>query len=98
MAETNTGEAMNQEEILEQDSVETDAVEETVEEAAEDCTDSASEAAGESGDKKKGFFQKKKDKKDEQIEELNDRLKRNMAEFDNFRKDCHVRGGSEECD
>ena len=29
---------------------------------------------------------KKKDKKDEQIEDLNDRLKRQMAEFDNFRK------------
>ena len=28
----------------------------------------------------------KKDKKDEQIEELTDRLKRQMAEFDNFRK------------
>lgn len=28
----------------------------------------------------------KKDKKDLQIEELNDRLMRNMAEFDNFRK------------
>lgn len=35
---------------------------------------------------KKGFFKKKKDKKDEQIEELNDRLKRQIAEFDNFRK------------
>ena len=35
---------------------------------------------------KKGFFKKKKDKKDEQIEELNDKLKRQMAEFDNFRK------------
>lgn len=35
---------------------------------------------------KKGFFGKKKDKKDGQIEELTDRLKRNMAEFDNFRK------------
>lgn len=35
---------------------------------------------------KKSFFPKKKDKKDEQIEELTDRLKRNMAEFDNFRK------------
>ena len=32
------------------------------------------------------FLQKKKDKKDEQIEDLNDRLKRQMAEFDNFRK------------
>lgn len=35
---------------------------------------------------KKGFFGKKKDKKDQQIEDLTDRLKRNMAEFDNFRK------------
>lgn len=35
---------------------------------------------------KKGFFGKKKDAKDTQIEELTDRLKRSMAEFDNFRK------------
>lgn len=35
---------------------------------------------------KKGIRKKKKDKKDEKIEELNDRLVRNMAEFDNFRK------------
>ena len=39
---------------------------------------------------KKSFFKKekkeKKDKRDEQIAELNDRLIRNMAEFDNFRK------------
>ncbi|PXV93471.1 molecular chaperone GrpE [Lachnotalea glycerini] len=38
---------------------------------------------------KKGIFGKKKDKKDkkdEQIEELTDRLKRTMAEFENFRK------------
>jgi molecular chaperone GrpE len=32
------------------------------------------------------FFKKKKDKKDEKIEELNDKLVRNLAEFDNFRK------------
>lgn len=38
-------------------------------------------------DEKKGLFKKKKkDKKDEQIEELNDRLTRQMAEFENFRK------------
>ena len=38
---------------------------------------------------KKGFFGKKKekkDKKDEQIADLTDRLKRQMAEFDNYRK------------
>jgi len=34
----------------------------------------------------KKFFGKKKDKKDEKIEELTDQLKRQMAEFDNFRK------------
>lgn len=51
----------------------------------EEAPESGSEAAGTSGDKK-GFFKKKKDKKDEQIEELNDKLKRQMAEFDNFRK------------
>lgn len=36
--------------------------------------------------KKEGFFKKKKDKRDEQIEELQDKLKRQMAEFENFRK------------
>jgi molecular chaperone GrpE len=45
------------------------------------------EAAADDSGKKEGFFKKKKkDKKDEQIEELNDRVKRQMAEFDNFRK------------
>ena len=63
---------------------------------AEECEEtvetdgSAAEQETEEGDveepKKSGFFKKKKDKKDEQIEELNDRVKRQMAEFDNFRK------------
>lgn len=41
------------------------------------------------GKTKASFFGKKKkekEKKDQQIEELTDRLKRSMAEFDNFRK------------
>lgn len=57
----------------------TSASDET-EEASEDVPEDA--AQGE----KKGFFKKKKDKKDEQIEELNDKVKRQMAEFENFRK------------
>ena len=49
--------------------------------------DVASADADAKADEKKGLFKKKKkDKKDEQIEELNDRLKRQMAEFENFRK------------
>ena len=39
-----------------------------------------------SGSGKKRWKDKKKDKKDEQIEELTDKVKRQMAEFDNFRK------------
>ena len=42
------------------------------------------ESAGETP--KRGFFKKKKDKRDTQIEELTDRVQRQMAEFDNFRK------------
>lgn len=51
--------------------------------------DAEPEEAAEGGEIKRGLFGKKKDKKDkkdQQIEELNDRLKRNLAEFDNFRK------------
>ena len=65
------------------------ASEESASEPSEDAeaSDTSSE---EDDDKKKGKFFKKKDKKkdpkDEKIEELNDRLIRNMAEFDNFRK------------
>lgn len=53
---------------------------------AENADAEASEADSEDPDKKKSFFKKKKDKKDEQIEELTDKVKRQMAEFDNFRK------------
>lgn len=55
---------------------ETDAAEE------EDAEEESSEEAP----KKKGFFAKKKDKKDEQIADLTDKLTRQMAEFDNYRK------------
>lgn len=47
------------------------------------------EENGKSDTEKKGFFGRKKEKKDprdEKIEELTDRLQRSMAEFDNFRK------------
>ena len=47
---------------------------------------SEDDASADADDKKGLFKKKKKDKKDEQIEELNDRLKRQMAEFENFRK------------
>lgn len=40
----------------------------------------------ETSGKKEAKKKKKKDKRDEQIEDLTDRLKRSMAEFDNYRK------------
>ena len=71
----------------------TEAVaEETVEEEAgsEASEEEALEETAEEGSEKgaKGLFKRKpkKDKKDEQIEELKDKLTRQMAEFDNFRK------------
>ena len=44
------------------------------------------QAKGKTAEKKGLFGKKKKDKKDEKIEELTDMVKRQMAEFDNFRK------------
>ena len=64
-----------------EETVETTETEETSEEAVEETTEENEEKP-----KKEGFFKKKKDKRDEQIEELNDRVVRQMAEFDNFRK------------
>lgn len=77
------------EEVLEEvNEAENDISEETDEEITEDSAETAEgqEEADEESAEKKGFFKKKKDKKDEQIEELNDKLKRQMAEFENFRK------------
>lgn len=71
---------------------------ETAEENAEDENDAADDGQQEemkqedaqaSKGEKKGPFkkrEKKKDKRDERIEELTDQVKRQMAEFDNFRK------------
>lgn len=76
-----------EEEVTETETPETaEAAEETAEEVT--AEESAEETEdGKNGKKeKKGFFSKKKDPRDAQIEELTDRLKRNMAEFDNFRK------------
>ena len=53
---------------------------------AEAAKDESSEAKESKGVFKKKDKKEKKDKKDEQIAELNDRVLRQMAEFENFRK------------
>jgi len=87
-------------ETIDNETAENKAEEIEIEGADEESTQTAEETkdtdvneakseddASTDADEKKGLFKKKKkDKKDEQIEELNDRLKRQMAEFENFRK------------
>lgn len=77
-------------EVVEETTETAEATEDAEKEESTEET-STEESAGseektETSEKKKGFFSKKKDKKDEQIEELTDRNRRLMAEFDNFRK------------
>ena len=69
----------------ETDSRAEDSTEEAEAPDGEDVMDGTFTQAPENAPKK-SFFKKKKDKKDEKIEELTDQVKRQMAEFHNFRK------------
>lgn len=84
---------------MEKETVTDEILEETEQEAAEDMTQEQTDAQAAENqpddkdvqtDDKKRFFGKKKDKKDKQIEDLTAQLddlrKRNLAEFENFRK------------
>ena len=84
---------------MEKETVTDEILEETEQEAAEDMSQEQTDAQAaedQPDDKdvqtedKKCFFGKKKDKKDKQIEDLTAQLddlrKRNLAEFENFRK------------
>lgn len=83
----------------EKETVADEILEETEQEAAEDMSQEQTDAQAAENqpddkdvqtDDKKRFFGKKKDKKDKQIEDLTAQLddlrKRNLAEFENFRK------------
>lgn len=78
------------EETVESSCTQEEAVEEAVEtEAAAEGADKEDVSETEEEAKERKFFGKKKekkDKKDEKIEELTDQVKRQMAEFDNYRK------------
>lgn len=76
---------INEEKMKEEDS--SDSGNEGKTDDSDEKSDTDSEKDEEKYPKEKAsFFKKKKDKKDEKIEELKDRLMRNMAEFENFRK------------
>lgn len=78
------------EEAVETETLNEEAVAENAEAAETDNADATSEDAAEEAEQptkeKAKLFKKKKDPKDEKIEELSDKLLRQMAEFDNFRK------------
>ncbi len=86
--EKDTGEAKEAAETSSETEEDAETEKDAETEAGKDTETDQAEAKEESKEKKDGFFgkKKKKDKKDEQIEELNDKLRRQMAEFDNFRK------------
>lgn len=95
MSEENRNTSEIEEEVKETEKTETpeETQEENIQETEENgAEESQEQTASEEGEKQEGkaktsfFGKKKKDKKDQQIEELTDKLKRSMAEFDNFRK------------
>lgn len=85
-----SGEEIKNEELdqeLEQEGAPEEEAVEAVQEGSEEAEGCGSEDSGkDQTPEKKSFFKKKKDPRDEKIEDLTDRLKRSMAEFDNFRK------------
>lgn len=102
MADEKNVEEMNQETVENGETCESEASQESggqececgadAQETAAEAEENAEEQDGADGaDKeKKGFFSKKKDKKEEafksQISELQDKVMRQMAEFENFRR------------
>lgn len=76
--------------LEEKETEEAEECEETqTEEVLEECEETEEKQDGEEVKEKRGFFGKKKEKKDKrdvEIEELTDKYKRTLAEFDNFRK------------
>lgn len=83
-----TAETEENETAASEETEETADSSEASEEETEASQEDGEEAGSEEGDEKKGFFKKKekKSKQDEKIAELTDRVQRQMAEFDNFRK------------
>lgn len=89
VADTREAAAEDTEKKEEQEPAPAEASEEGVQPEKEQKGAEESGEAKAEPEKEKRFFGKKKekkDKKDEKIEELTDQLKRQMAEFDNYRK------------
>ena len=87
MEENKNQEVVEETETLTEETVAENADVEAVETDNADAeSETVAEGTGETTKEKSKLFKKKKDAKDEKIEELSDKLLRQMAEFDNFRK------------
>lgn len=86
----NQDEAIQQEEQTEEAQTEEAQTESTADEAqdieTEETSDEETSKQDKKSGKKKSIFDKKDNKLQEKVDELEDRVKRQMAEFDNFRK------------
>lgn len=94
-ADQTSEEVKDTQEAAAEDTIKSQETETASQETSEESVQQESKDQQEAGEdkeepeKEKRFFGKKKDKKDkkdEKIEELTDQLKRQMAEFDNYRK------------
>jgi molecular chaperone GrpE len=76
------------EEIIDNENINDEAEEEAVEETSDIESDDEDSKDAEKKDKKKSFLgkDKKANKLQDKVDELEDRVKRQMAEFENFRK------------
>lgn len=91
VSDEQTGQPASEEAAVDQETADEGAAEdEAAEDAPSDAPDDGQQEDAQAlkGEKKGPFKkrEKKKDKRDERIEELTDQVKRQMAEFENFRK------------
>lgn len=87
MAEEKKQEDLNKEAEVNEEVTQEQTEEQEQPETPEDDKEETAKEKEEAPEKKRfGKKKDKKDKKDEKIEELTDQLKRQMAEFDNYRK------------
>ena len=81
-----TEEAVKENISEEADEMLDDAAEAAADESANTDAEEAKDTSSENADSEEKFKSKKADPRDAMIEELSDKVKRQMAEFDNFRK------------
>ena len=84
--EKNLNEDLEQEDTTQKEPQKEIQIEEEQQSDAEQKSEEETDSKDDKSDKKKSFFGKKDNKLQDKVDELEDRVKRQMAEFENFRK------------